>query len=77
MNIEVDINKYMSRFKLMPKATTLFEPTRQDITNALLKKCCPLCGRKLYQTRNGKLWRCKSIRKDGFFIKNETLEKYK
>ena len=71
-----NIENYLSRFKVI-NPVTLFEPTKNDIVNALLQKRCPLCGCKLQQTRDKKIWRCKSIRKDRFIIKDETLKKYK
>ena len=71
-----NIEQYLSRFKVI-HPVTLFEPTKEDFVNALLLKKCPLCSCNLYQTRNKKLWRCKSVRKDGFIIRDETLSKYR
>lgn len=58
------------------KPVTLFEQSPAEITYFLRKKRCPKCLRKLYPTRDGKIWRCKSVKKDGFIIKSETLKKY-
>lgn len=71
-----NIEQYLNRFKVI-HPVTLFEPTKDDIVNALLKKKCPLCGCNLYQTRDKKLWICKSVRKDKFIIRDEILKKYK
>jgi hypothetical protein len=75
MNIEINVEKFMSKFKKV-KTSTLFEPSKEDITRALLQKKCPLCSRRLYQSRDGKMWRCKSVVKDGFIIRDEVLKNY-
>lgn len=78
MNLSsLSIENYKHLFKKYPKATTLFEPTKEDITRALLKKCCPLCFKKLYPNRKGDKWFCKSkVSNDKFMIKSETIAKY-
>jgi len=76
MNIELNISQYLHKFKKYPKATTLFELQPKDITRALLQKKCPHCGCKLYQTRDKKLWRCKSVKRDGYIIRDEVIKKY-
>jgi len=76
MNLSINIDKYMSKFKKV-RTSTLFEPTKDDITRALLQKKCPLCSRRLYQSRDGKMWRCKSkTTRDGFIIRDEVIKKY-
>ncbi len=76
MQLNFDVEKYLSRFKIY-KPTTLFEPTKDDITRALLQKKCILCGRRLYQNRKGDKWFCKSkTANDKFMILDSTLKKY-
>lgn len=77
MNLSsLSIENYLHKFKKYPKATTLFEPTKNELVQSLIKRVCPHCGCKLYPLRNGKLWICKSKRKDGYRVKTETLAKY-
>ena len=70
MELGIDIEKYMSRFRVFyPKS--LFEP---DFS--LLKKGrCPICYRKLYWNMDKTIARCKSIRNDKFFIRKEIFNK--
>lgn len=75
MNLNIPIEQYLKRFKVI-NPVTLFEPTKDDMVNALLQKRCPLCGTKLYQSRDGKKWFCKSMRRDKYFIRDEVLRKY-
>lgn len=69
------VDTYMKRFKVV-QAHSLFEPSKEDIVNALKKKLCPLCGRKLYPSRDGLIYRCKSKRRDKFIVRAEVLNKY-
>lgn len=65
----------LSKFKIY-KSTSLFEPSKEDLIAALSKKKCPLCGLKLYPTYDKKIYRCKSVKKDGFVIRGEVLSKF-
>lgn len=75
-DISFDVEKFMSKFKLV-KSSTLFEPTKDDIVRALIKRVCPLCSCKLYQSRDKRIWRCKSVRRDRFVVRDEVISKYK
>lgn len=77
MNLShLSIEQYAHKF-IKTRRTTLFEPSRQDITKALLAKRCPLCFKKLYPNRKGDKWFCKSkVSNDKFMILSSTLSKY-
>lgn len=66
--MEIDITKYLERFKVY-NPVTLFPPNFEN----LQKNKCPICGRKLYLTRNKKMAYCKSKVKDKFVIKGQVL----
>lgn len=68
MELNVNIEEYLKRFKVY-NPRTLFPPNFEN----LQKNKCPICGRKLYLTRNKKTAYCKSKVKDGFVIKGQTL----
>jgi len=68
------LENYLSRFKVhTPKS--LFEPTAWDLTFWLTKGKCPYCQHKLYIDRKGN-GRCKSKRRDKYFITVQKLKKY-
>lgn len=64
----------LKRFKVF-NPSTLFPPTPEELKKYLKEGRCPLCYRKLYWQRDGKIARCKSKAKDKFFIKRETYLK--
>lgn len=53
MELNIDIEKYMKRFRIF-YPQTLFEPNWK----ALNVQCCPLCGNKLKLTQNHKIFYC-------------------
>lgn len=61
-------DKYLERFRVF-NAKTLFPPNFE----LLQKNLCPICGRKLYLTRNKKIAYCKSKKKDKFIITSQRL----
>ena len=68
MELNIKIEDYLRRFKVFnPK--TLFPPNFGN----LQKNLCPICGRKLYLTRDKRIARCKSKVNDKFIIKGQTL----
>ncbi len=69
------LNYDLSKFKLY-KPTSLFPIEKEDIVRAFLKRCCPICNRKLYQTRNKAMWICKSKVKDGFVVQDKVISKF-
>jgi hypothetical protein len=68
MELNLKIEEYLSRFKVY-NPVSLFPP---DFSN-LSKNLCPICGRKLYLTRDKKLARCKSKANDKFVITSQRL----
>lgn len=75
-SIFMEINNYiktdfLKHFKIYyPRS--LFEPD----FNYLKEFRCPICLHKLYWNRDKTIARCKSIKRDKFFIKKETLLKF-
>ena len=68
MELTINTEEYLKKFKIFyPK--TLFPPNFEN----LQKNCCPVCGRKLYLTRNKKVAYCKSKVKDKFTITGKRL----
>lgn len=68
-------NYNLDKFKVFnPKS--LFQPTAVEIVKALKDKRCIICLKKLYLTRDGKVWRCKSKANDKFIVKAEVMKKY-
>jgi len=65
----------LSKFKVH-KPVSLFTPTPKEIAVALKEFRCPLCYRKLYWNVDKSIARCRSKRKDKFFIRKEVLAKY-
>lgn len=65
----------LSKFKVH-NPTSLFQPTAVEIVKALKDKRCIICLKKLYLTRDGKIWRCKSKVNDKFIVKAEVMKKY-
>ena len=64
----MELNIDLSKFKIHnPK--TLFPPNFES----LQKNLCPVCGRKLYITRNKKIAYCKSKLNDKFTITTKRL----
>ncbi len=66
--MEINIEDYLKKFKVF-NAKTLFPPNFDN----LQKNICPICGRKLYLTKNKKMAYCKSKVKDGFIISGKRL----
>jgi rRNA maturation endonuclease Nob1 len=68
MELNLQIEEYLKHFKVYnPK--TLFPPSFEN----LQKNLCPICGRKLYLTRNKKMAYCKSKQNDKFAITSKRL----
>jgi hypothetical protein len=66
------IKSYLSKFTVYKKQT-LFEPTMEEKLKGIKEKKCFVCGRKLYEMRNGN-WYCKS-KKHKLFISKKVFEK--
>lgn len=60
--------EYLSKFRVF-NPVTLFPPNFEN----LQKNLCPICGRKLYLTKDKRIARCKSKLNDKFIIKGQTL----
>lgn len=71
MELNLDTEEYLRRFRIhYPKS--LFEPD----FNFVKEFRCPICYRKLYWNLNKSIARCKSVKKDKFFIRKEVLQKF-
>lgn len=68
MELNIKIEDYLKKFKVH-NPQTLFPPNFEN----LQKNKCPICGRKLYLTKNKKIAYCKSKQNDKFVIKCQTL----
>ncbi len=67
--MEINIDTYLQRFKIN-YPHSLFEPDFRFLKEFR----CPLCYRRLYWNRNKTIARCKSIRRDRFFIRSKVLK---
>lgn len=68
MELNINIEEYLKKFKVH-NPITLFPPNFE----LLQKNLCPVCGRKLYITRNKKMAYCKSKQNDKFIISSKRL----
>jgi hypothetical protein len=69
-----NIEDYLKKFKVhYPKS--LFQPTPAELKYYIGKQHCPICFHKLYWNRDKTILRCKSKRKDKFFVRKEVFEK--
>ena len=68
MELNINIEEYLKKFKIhYPKS--LFEPDFRFLQEFR----CPICYRKLYWNLDKTIARCKSVKKDKFFIRKEIL----
>jgi len=66
---------FLDKFKVH-KPVSLFPPTPKEISLALKEFKCPICMHRLYWNVSKSIARCKSIKRDKFFIRKEVLAKY-
>lgn len=71
MELNIDLTEYLKKFKVR-YPTSLFEPDFRFLQEFR----CPICYRRLYWNYEKTIARCKSVKKDKFFIRKETLVKF-
>ena len=74
IKMQINIDNYLKKFEVH-EADTLFDLTFEELRNGLKEMKCPVCGRRLKQTLNKKIYYCKNVNHKKFVITSDKYNK--